>query len=156
MKRPEQVLARLNERFPGNQHGYRFFTAWFGIYHTPSRTLTYAAGGHSSAMVIIRGSPDPLLLLATGPVMGALATAEFPALSYSLDPGARLLVFSDGAFEIRRDRQEAWNLTACFAYLAEVGQRDGNLMDELVARARQLRGSPHLDDDFSVIEARMH
>jgi hypothetical protein len=44
----------------------------------------------------------------------------------------------------------------CIAYLTVVGREDGNLMDELLNHVQQLRGSPYLNDDFSIIEARFH
>jgi hypothetical protein len=55
-----------------------------------------------------------------------------------------------------RDKRQMWNLTDCIAYLAVLSRGDGNLMDELSSHVQQLRGSPHLNDDFSIIEARFH
>jgi phosphoserine phosphatase RsbU/P len=46
MKQPDQVLAKLNNAFQGEQHGQRFFTIWYGVYHRASRTMTWAGGGH--------------------------------------------------------------------------------------------------------------
>lgn len=156
MKKPEQVLVRLNETFPGNQHGHKFFTAWFGVYQVSTRTLTYASGGHPSAIVIVPGCGNPLELPATGPLMGVLPNAVFPASSFQIARGARLLIFSDGAFEIRNNRKLVWSLPACIAYLAQLSEHGENLMDKLLSRARQLRGSAQLDDDFSAIEAQLH
>jgi hypothetical protein len=44
-------------------------------------------------------------------------------------------------------------LPAC---IAEIGSLKENVMDSLIARARELRGTTHLDDDFSIIEACLH
>jgi hypothetical protein len=49
-----------------------------------------------------------------------------------------------------------WDLDACIAFLAALADSQGNLVDELLDHVHQLRGSPHLEDDFSVIEARFH
>jgi serine phosphatase RsbU (regulator of sigma subunit) len=46
MRRPDQVLAILNQSFQGQQHGQKFFTIWYGVYSPASRTLTFASGGH--------------------------------------------------------------------------------------------------------------
>ena len=43
MKRPDQVLARLNEAFQGQEHGNRYFTIWYGVYQVAARTMTWAA-----------------------------------------------------------------------------------------------------------------
>jgi sigma-B regulation protein RsbU (phosphoserine phosphatase) len=87
-------------------------------------------------------------------MMGVLGRAGFPAQSCPLPAGARLLIFSDGVFEIYREGRIVWDLAACIAHLAALGQREGSLLDNLLTHARGLRGSPHFDDDFSIIEAR--
>jgi serine phosphatase RsbU (regulator of sigma subunit)/predicted ATPase len=156
MKRPDQVLAQLNEAFQGQEHGNKYFTIWYGVYQSTTRTLTWAGGGHHPSVVLMPGQPDPLVLTSEGPMMGVLRKAEFPAQSCQIPAEARLLIFSDGVFEVFRDKRQMWNLTDCIAYLAVLGREGGNLMDELLNHVQQLRGSPHLNDDFSIIEARFH
>jgi serine phosphatase RsbU (regulator of sigma subunit) len=87
--------------------------------------------------------------------MGIAPGTQFPAATSSVPRDARLYIFSDGVFEIRRDKCAAWNLPDCIAYIAGLGQREESVMDPVLARARDLRGSPQLDDDFSIIEARL-
>ena len=154
MKRPDQVLAKLNDAFQGEQHGQRFFTIWYGVYHRANRTMTWAGGGHPPSIVLLPGEPNPLLLPSSGLMMGVLRGIDFPAQSCQIPAGARLLIFSDGVFEIFRDGSAAWNLDACIAYLAALSDQPGSVMDDLVDHVYHLRGSRHLDDDFSIIEAR--
>ncbi len=59
----------------------------------------------------------------------------------------------DGVWELRRERKTVWTLNAC---IAEIANLKGDVMDSLIARARELRGTTHLDDDFSIIEACLH
>jgi predicted ATPase len=153
MRRPDQVLARLNDAFQGERHGDRFFTIWYGVYDRASRTMTWGGGGHPPSVLLVRGEPTPLLLPSTGPIMGVLPKVDFPARSCAVPVGARLLIFSDGVFEIFRDERAAWNLDDCVAYLAALGKRRESVIDELLDHVHHLRGSPRLDDDFSVIEA---
>jgi serine phosphatase RsbU (regulator of sigma subunit)/tetratricopeptide (TPR) repeat protein len=156
MKHPDQVLAQLNEAFRGQEHGNKYFTIWYGVYQSTTRTLTWAGGGHHPSVVLVPGQPDPSILTSEGPMMGVLRTAEFPAQSCHIPAESRLLIFSDGVFEVFRDKRQMWNLTDCIAYLASVGQECGNLMDQLLNHVQQLRGAPYLNDDFSIIEARFH
>jgi predicted ATPase/energy-coupling factor transporter ATP-binding protein EcfA2 len=152
-RRPGQVLSALNNAFQGSDHGYKYFTIWYGVYHPSSRALTYASGGHPAAIVIGPGVQSPLTFPATGPIMGALPGAQFSAVTSQLPLHARLVILSDGVFEIRRDGHAVWDLEACIAYVATLGERGESVMDALLDRARFLRGSAQLDDDFSVIEA---
>src|SRR6202011_261576 len=117
MRQPGQVLAKLNDAFQGEHHGNRFFTIWYGVYQCASRTMTWGGGGHPPSIVFLRGEPAPLLLPSTGPIMGVLPRVNFPARTCHLTPGARLLIFSDGVFELFRDEQAVWNLDACIAFL---------------------------------------
>ena len=156
MKRPDQVLAQLNEAFRGQEHGNKYFTIWYGVYQSTTRTLTWAGGGHHPSVMLALGQPDPSVLSSEGPMMGVLRKAEFPAQSCRIPAEARLIIFSDGVFEVFRDKRQMWNLADCIAYLAVLGRAGGNLMDELLNHVQQLRGSPHLNDDFSIIEANFH
>jgi predicted ATPase len=156
MKQPDQVLAKLNDVFQGEHHGERFFTIWYGVYRCASRTMTWSGGGHPPSIVLVPGDPNPLLLPSAGLIMGALRGVDFPAQSCRISAGTRLLIFSDGVFEIFRDEGAVWNLDACIAHMAALAERQGSLMDELLDHVYHLRGSPHLDDDFSIIEAKFH
>ena len=156
MKRPDQVLTQLNEAFRGQQHGNKYFTIWYGVYQSATRTLTWAGGGHHPSIVLVPGEPKPLVLSSEGLMMGVLRGVEFPAQSCHIPVDARLLIFSDGVFEIFREKREMWNLADCIAYLAVLDKQEGNLMDQLLTHVQLLRGSAHLDDDFSIIEAHFH
>jgi len=89
-------------------------------------------------------------------MMGILRGANFPANSCVIPRGARLLIFSDGVFEIWRDKQAAWDWPACVSYLTTLSQGADTVLDELIEHVRFLRGSHQLDDDFSIIEARFN
>jgi len=156
MKQPDQVLAQLNEAFRGQEHGNKYFTIWYGVYQSTTRTLTWSGGGHHPCVVLVPGQPDPSVLTSEGPMMGVLRKAEFPAQSCQIPAESRLLIFSDGVFEVFRDKRQMWSLTDCIAYLTVLSRDRGNLMDQLLNHVQQLRGAPHLNDDFSIIEARFH
>ena len=68
-------------------------------------------------------------------------------------PDARLLVYSDGVFEIEKRDGAMWQYPEFVAHItAELG-RDG-VIDRHLAFARELGGREVLDDDFSMLEAR--
>ena len=154
MRQPDEVLAKLNDAFQSEHHGERFFTIWYGVYHCASRTMTWAGGGHPPSIVLVPGEPNPHLLRSSGVMLGVMRGADFPAQSCQIPAGARLLIFSDGVFEIFRDGRAAWNLDACIAYMAALADRQESVMTELLQHVYHLHGSPRLEDDFSIIEAR--
>ncbi len=98
MTQPGAVLSLLNRFFPMEQHNDKYFTAWYGIYDRRSRCLTYASAGHPAAVLWQEQQVTPL------PGQG-LAVGMFPEVTYQvyervLPAGARLYLFSDGAYEI--------------------------------------------------------
>ena len=50
--RPGGVLAALNKAFPMERQNDMFFTAWYGVFHRPSRRLRWAGGGHPPALLL--------------------------------------------------------------------------------------------------------
>ncbi len=154
MGQPDQVLAILNDSFQGRQHSNKFFTIWYGVYCSSEKTLTWSGGGHHASLLFAPEAPPSVSLPSTGPMMGILRGANFPVKSCLIPPGARLLIFSDGVFEIWRDHEAAWDWPACVSYLATLSQDAETVMDKLIEHVRLLRGSQQLDDDFSIIEAR--
>jgi len=153
MRMPNQVLATLNDAFPGERHGQKYFTAWYGVYERSMGSLTWSGGGHHPSILLAPGAREPILLPSSGTMMGVISGLEYPAASCQVATDARLLIFSDGIFEIIRDRRVVWDLDACIEYLATQSLHGGALMDELLAHVRALRGSHELADDFSILEA---
>ena len=152
---PAAVLASLNQAFPMESQNHLFFSLWFGVYRPSRRELIYASGGHPSAL-LLTGSPSgprAIPLATAGPAIGCFAEAQFASAKQGIERGARLLVFSDGAFEIflDHDRVQTWD-----EFLA--GFRRADIMAlrpvERLKQAQKLRGAESLEDDFSLMEIR--
>jgi serine phosphatase RsbU (regulator of sigma subunit) len=96
---PAVVLAALNEAFAMEEQGGLFFSAWYGLYDLPRRRLAYASAGHHPAF--LRQAPAAALtpLATRNPAIGVMPGVRFRAAETTLAPAARLLLFSDGAFE---------------------------------------------------------
>ncbi len=154
MGQPGQVLAKLNEAFQGQQHGQKYFTIWYGVYDAANRLLTWAGGGHHPAVLFVPSDAEPRVLSSEGLMMGVLRGVTFPVQACQIPVGARLLIFSDGVFEIFCEGRAVWDWHACTGYLATLARRPDSLLDDLVENVYRLRGSPRLEDDFSAIEAR--
>ena len=51
--KPDRVLAKLNTLFPMEDQDDAYFTIWYGIYETSSRTLLYCSAGHPPALAFV-------------------------------------------------------------------------------------------------------
>lgn len=146
---PEQVLAGLNNAFQMDKQNDKYFTIWYGVFHRPTRTLRYAGAGHPSALLLVPGQP-PQELPSDGPVIGMLPDMPFSGTQTPVPAGARLLVFSDGVFEIEKPDESMWEYREFAEYVNTLPPGDG-LIDALRAHVEQLGGKKNLADDFSMV-----
>ena len=146
---PGEVLAGLNSAFPMEKHGEMFFTAWAGIYDPLARRMRFAAGGHPPAiMVLPDGSTS--VLAAKGPVIGACDGMKFPPQEVAIPAGARVFVFSDGAYEIQK-RDGTMMTHDDLRELLAGAPREGGVA-WVMDRLREINPHPVFDDDVSLVE----
>jgi len=146
---PGEVLAGLNSAFPMEKHGEMFFTAWAGLYDPSTRRMRFAAGGHPPA-VMVRPDGSTSLLAAKGPVIGACEGMAFPPQEVIIPAGARVFVFSDGAYEIQKHDGTMMAHDDLRVLLARAPRENGTAwaMEQL----RGINSQPVFDDDVSLVE----
>jgi sigma-B regulation protein RsbU (phosphoserine phosphatase) len=149
---PAAVLAALNKAFPMERQNDMFFTIWYAVFHAPSRRLTWAGGGHPPAVLVGPDAGPPRLLDSEGPLIGAVEGLEFTADVTVVPPGARLFVFSDGAFEVGLRDGGMWPFRAFLERLTSPPAGPEPRMDSLVTHIRQISGRDEFQDDFSMLE----
>jgi phosphoserine phosphatase RsbU/P len=151
---PSQVLAALNDAFQMDQHNNQYFTTWYGVYHKTSRRLRYACGGHPPAIVVDRTGErlTTRRLGHPGLIVGAMPGASYDTSETEMDTGARLYLFSDGAYEITRSTGELLSLDAFEAMILEMTKAGPNILDRLIGQLHRERGEVTFEDDVSVVE----
>ena len=152
---PEQVLAELNTKFPMDQHGDNYFTMWYGVYESSTRTLRYASAGHPPALAFTTEDGEVATTrLATQSVpLGMFPDTEFSAATHVMPRDSQLVLYSDGAFELPlpEGREGKAALDAFVGLCAEfAGTREWTL-DELIATLRSLTTGGLFADDCSLI-----
>ena len=147
---PSAVLEGLNRAFPMDRNNEKYFTIWYGVYHRPSRRLTYASGGHHAA-VLISAPGQGEGLISRGAVIGVVADLKFPSAEVVIPAQAELYLFSDGVYEIARPdgTWQSWDEFADFL------KQDRPAIDTIVQRMRALHGVADFEDDFSLVRLRL-
>ncbi len=151
---PGQVLSRLNDTFPLQENGGKFFTLWYGVYRPARRELLWAGGGHPPAMAFTPGE-SPRLLESTGPIPGIFPEQAYPTQRALLAPGTRLLIFSDGLYELQLRDGRVLGLPDLLTELTVLTSMDAEPMATALARAERLQGGTDFADDVSVVEVRL-
>jgi PAS domain S-box-containing protein len=144
---PGAVLEELNRAFPMDRNNEKYFTIWYGVYHRPTRMLTYASGGHHAA-VLVSEHGKGVGLQSRGAVIGVVPDLKYPSARMEIPAGADLYLFSDGVYEIARP-DGTWQSWGEFSsYL----QQDRPPIETIVRRMREMHGVEDFEDDFSLLK----
>ncbi|AEV88106.1 multi-sensor signal transduction histidine kinase [Actinoplanes sp. SE50] len=140
------ALSRLNRLV--DTLGRRQFATVFCLRFDPiTRVARYSAAGHPSPIRVTGGELGSFLYrTALGPPIGALREVAYPAHEVRLALGDRLLLYTDGLVEDRRQGIDA-GLAELTADVARPAEHIEDLLDTLLAKAaRQVRR-----DDIALI-----
>jgi sigma-B regulation protein RsbU (phosphoserine phosphatase) len=149
---PGRVLEGLGGAFTMESQGGKFFTIWYGVYRPSTRELRWSGGGHPPALLFSPTSPAPTALDSGGPMPGMIEGLSYETSSVVVPAGARMLLYSDGLYEIRKDDGSAYE---CEEFVADVGAAVGAGLAPLEAgleRAERLVAGRGYDDDVSALE----
>jgi sigma-B regulation protein RsbU (phosphoserine phosphatase) len=148
---PSAVLSALNAAFPMEKQNNMFFTIWYGVYQRSSGQLSYSSGGHPPAILLRQladGSIGTNLLVGNGGMaIGAIADIDYDCEAVTVEPGDRLLVLSDGTYEIG-PQAEMLSFQDLLDFTRSPG---GDDPAAVLAWARSYNGSEMLPDDFSFL-----
>jgi sigma-B regulation protein RsbU (phosphoserine phosphatase) len=101
------------------------------------------------------GSPKPVQLRSTGPMVGAFDDIEYGSETCEIPEGSKLFLYSDGVFEIELPPNGTrWPFPEFTGLMGRPSEPEGSDMDRLIRTIRELTGKEGFDDDFSIVELR--
>ncbi len=116
---PTAFATHMNEKlFELTKQDDCFATAFYGLIDLRGRTLSYVRAGHTRPL-LMRDSAL-ITLDSHAPALGLLPFANFPTRCEQLAPGDTMLLYTDGAIEVRNPAEEE---------LGEDGLRDVLMRD---------------------------
>ena len=152
---PEVVVTELNRLFAMEEQGDHYFTMWYGIYESSSRTLRYASAGAPPALAFNFTTGDGVVLTELSsrslPV-GMFQDANFESCSYTVPPGCRILIYSDGASEIPLRSGRIMTQAEFRDRTIRLAESGGRALDDLVEELRALTPAGTFGDDCSLIQ----
>ena len=149
-KSPQSVLQGLNLAFPMEAHNEQYFTCWYGVYSPSTRQLRYGSAGHPPALCIEGIECTPLRTQA--PPIGCMDDAKFCEDSRILAPSGRLIVISDGVYEL--EKRDGTTATVEEFSSWYVSQGDETHPKAAWEWAKKTCVRDKLDDDFSIMGIR--
>lgn len=155
MSNPSGVLEDLNAAFPMEDQNNMLFSMWYGVYDRRTRQLTYSSAGHPPAILLLGEPPDDggdfAALGTEGPSIGALQGVEFVNGSVQVDCGAKLFIYTDGAFEIPLGPDREWTFEEFTAVVRGTRYMSGGEPAYLRKRIGALCALERFPDDFTMV-----
>jgi sigma-B regulation protein RsbU (phosphoserine phosphatase) len=147
---PGAVMEGLNEVFPMERHNDMFFTVWYGILDVRTGVLRWSGGAHPPTLLI---SPDGSVtrLASQGLMIGAATGIPYETDEITLSPGSRLVLYSDGLFELA---QPDGRMASLDDYISTIEASPTTGLDAMLGHARIVQASDNFKDDVSVLEVR--
>jgi PAS domain S-box-containing protein len=153
---PARNLAFLDEAMRRRSSGDGAFSTVLYARICPggdSTALTLASGGHPPAL-IARADGSIEHVATPGTLVGVLERARFEDREARLAPGDLLLLYTDGAIELRRRDLEFGERQLEQVLRERAGEPATDVVDAIARRIDELQdGSPR--DDFALIALRM-
>ena len=148
---PGEVLGRLNEDLLAQEFSnFQFATCCYGILDTRTYELRVASAGHPAPMRIDKQA-NVQELPVSGSLLGVMPDQGYDVLETKLEPGDKLLVYSDGVEVAFEDDgpDKPLRFPKEFDDLAD--QDAQTMCERLAVIIDQAEGSLHPRDDVTIV-----
>lgn len=151
IRSPEDVIAALDRENMFQKH-QRFFTMLYLVADVRTGVIRFYRAGHNEPLLLRKGEP-PRYLAGGGPLIGfQLPRAASELQEIQLQPGDRLVIYSDGINEAIDPEGELYGLDRLAEFLARSdGANLQTTFNNLVEDVRKFSSSQTFEDDVSMI-----
>lgn len=151
---PAWILERLNERLTSlwaNDDAW-FVTLFYAIYDEETHELVFSSGGHQAALLLPADPESSILPLKTeGLPVGIFPESIWEEKRVTLEPGDRVVVFTDGVNEARNGEGEIFTMDRLEDLLRSCRTMTPNdIVRTVVARVREWANG-ELSDDLAIL-----
>lgn len=147
---PEEALHLLNaDILSAELQEAPFVTMVYGIYNEATRECTYARAGHPKPL-LLGPQGDLQQLEGEGPLLGIFPNAAFSTCRRRLEPGQRLLLYTDGAERVEPSRHSSPGRLFEIIRTASLLPLEA-LLDSILDAVRGATGGHRLADDVTLV-----
>lgn len=151
---PSEVVSQLNQRFQSDDDGY--FTLLYGIFNRFTRNFCFCQAGHPSP-ILLRSGEAARSVGSGGFPVGMMPSMNWEEESITLEPGDRLVLYSDGVTEAKSAAGQQFSEERLRNSLSG-GSPSGlhGMLDRLHNDVRAWGGKDEYADDISVLALEAH
>jgi serine phosphatase RsbU (regulator of sigma subunit) len=155
---PGELLEHLNQGLCAilRQNDETIYaSAVYLVIDTADLEICWASAGHPCPL-LLRPGQDPVISLALpkekrGKVLGLVENSTYQTANFTLEPGDRLLLYTDGIYEVFAGDKE-FGMDGLVTVLRQHAHLPADaLLDRLVDAARAFGEAPEFEDDVSLL-----
>jgi sigma-B regulation protein RsbU (phosphoserine phosphatase) len=147
---PHEVVATLNRRFQSDDASL-YFTIVYGHFDTLSGIGELCQAGHPHPLLVRRGGAIERVGEGGFPV-GMLPDLDYESVPFTLGPGDRLILYSDGVTDCRDAAGEQFELGRLHRVAGDCHDKPlATLTACLAERLQEWRGTGEIEDDISML-----
>ena len=135
-----------------------FVTAFYGVFDPRTRRLTYSSAGHNPPRMRRCGSSEVISLEGARNIpLGLMLDVDYPMESIDLQPGDRIIFYTDGITEAQNQQGELFGLTR-LDHLLEYGcgERAQEIVDAVMRSVEAFSEGATATDDRTIVVANIH
>ncbi len=150
-----EIMKRVNDIIFANTDPEQYITFFAGIYDPKNRTFTYVNAGHNFPLLLSR-SGEIRTLEVGGFILGFDHDVEYLQETVQLQPGDTIFLYTDGLSEaMNADGEEFGEQPIEEILKAGANDMVGDIMDKMVDSVDNFRAEIELDDDLTLLMARV-
>jgi len=146
---PAQICGKVNRLLCENIAVGKFVTFLYGALDCETRSFAFCNAGHLSPILVSKGVPK--MLDGGGAVLGVFPSWEFEDASVELQPGDRLLLFTDGITEAMDAKENEFGEANLAALSAALSTRSAKEMNHLLLEHVSEFCGAHFQDDATLL-----
>ncbi len=150
-----ELLATVNDELVKSNDACMFTTLFCGFYDPATGLLEYASAGHNPSVTL---SSEGIRLLNTenGSPLGIFEEQEYPAHQLQLEPGDRLLIYTDGITEAFDEQKNEYGESRMINALQHSLQLTGpqEIAHSLLNDVSRFAGQAEQSDDITLMVMR--
>jgi serine phosphatase RsbU (regulator of sigma subunit) len=150
------LVAKLNAHLCANIPSNRLVTFFYSELDTATGALHYVNAGHNPPF-LLRADGTCERLAPTAMALGVLPDAPYAAFAAEIEPGDRLLLYTDGVTEAANAKDEEYGEGRVLAWLtAQRAAEDRALIEGLVADVLRFGSPVRPRDDMTAMVVTRH
>ena len=149
---PNEVLEEVNRLLTEDNEAGMFVTMIYGIFDPQNGHFDYCLGGHNPILLQRPNGTAEFLEANSGVALGMFDTIGFHTNSIKLNPGEKIIMFTDGITEAMNSGMELYGEERLAKLVAENPTLNVNLLSQkIISSVQEFTGDQAQTDDITCI-----